>query len=113
MQNRSQITKEFFELIVYLNKGNSKANTKTELAFDIRDSHKCLDFGCYLKGNDRFLILCRKPELSPWRQSNFTQFTYIEDYCQQLLNLNKKETNNVILVQLVSNQLRNLGILKK
>ena len=89
MENRSQILRELFKLIIYLNKGNPKANTKTNLAFDIQKNN----FGCYLIGikDSKFLILCFKINNYKWQASGYTQFIYLEDYCSERLNFHHDE----------------------
>lgn len=90
MENRSQILRELFELIIYLNKGNTKANAKTNLVFDIKKNN----FGCYLRGikNSNFLILCYKNSNNKWQASGYTKFINLEDYCIEHLNFHKNET---------------------
>ena len=103
MENRSKVIQEFFELVIYLNRGNSKANVKTDIAFDIKESK----FGCYLKGiqSPQFLVLCIKNRNQSWQPSFYTRFTYLEDYCNDKLNSCEDETK---ALQIIINSLRNL-----
>lgn len=103
MQNRSQITKEFFELIVYLNMANTETNLKTEIAFDIRN----MNFGCYLIGVDhpQFLILCYKKSDKKWQPSEYTPFSNLEDFCS--MRFNQGADLNSIVKELRSLQLIN------
>ena len=112
MQNRSQIIQDFFDLVIYLNRGNTKANTKTELVFDIRSNAEFLDFGCYLKviKSPHFLILCRKKADKRWASSGFTRFIHLEDYCRNQLNLNEGQKNRELLLKIVITNLRSFGV---
>lgn len=117
MENRSQIVQEFFELIVYLNKGNTKANTKTELIFDIRPSLKEkseLEFIVYLKGikNPKSLVFCKKRGKQLWITANFTKFIDIEDFCCAQLNIDSNLDKNTLIKNIIL-KLKSFGIIQK
>lgn len=108
MENRSEVVREYFDLIRYLNRSNKALNEKTELVFNISQAEKGKKFGCYLKGknNNLFLILCLKPEGKSWKSSGYTYFNNFEDYCKDFLNDNNDD------VALLIQQLRSLGLKK-
>lgn len=109
MKNRSDIIREYFDLIVYLNRSNAAKNEKTEIVFEIRRSANSKSFGCYLKGanNPTFLVLCKQTTSSHWKISNHTNFFVLEEYCMNLLNLHGDLASIVI-----SEGLRSLVIKK-
>ncbi len=118
MENRSQIVKEFFELIIYLNRANPKSNSKTELVFDIKTNtynSKILEFGCYLRGieSPQFLVLSKKHLNKRWISSGYTRFINIEDYCRDQLNIYGTETNKTILMSKIITKLRSFGVFQK
>ena len=108
MENRSDVVREYFDLIRYLNRSNKTLNEKTELVFNISQAEKGKKFGCYLKGkqNNLFLILCLKPKGKRWQSSGYTYFSNFEDYCKKFLN--KNNDNLALLIQ----QLSSLGLKK-
>ena len=108
MENRSEIVREYFEIIVYLNQSNTSKNKRTEIAFEIRKVANIEEFGCYLKSikNSNFLVLCKKTK-GFWQSTNNTRFIFLEDYCRDSLN-----HNGNLAVDLISNNLRSLGFKK-
>ena len=91
MENQVQFAKEYFDLIVYLNRANHTKNLKTEITFDIRkslDTKFELQFGCSLKGgnNNVFLVLGNKLKKRRWEESRYTKFYLIENFCIDVLN---------------------------
>lgn len=112
MENRSEVVREFFDLIVYLNKANPSANLKTDIVFDIRKSANGVEeFGCYLSGiqNPTFLVLCTKPK-SYWRPSVYTKYLRLEDFFCEKLNFHKVESNKTIVLRKIIEELRSLGL---
>ena len=106
MENRSEIVREYFELIVFLNRSNKTANTKTNLDFEITRIEDYDYCRCYLKGVNKpvFLRLCKRREPKPWIPSLTTRFAFTEDFCAKFLN------NNQSNLELLVKELRSLGL---
>ena len=124
MENRDQTVKEYFELIVYLNKANPTKNARTEIAFGIREATEPgykLELYCYLKGlsDPAILILCRSMRTGVWNSANYTKFYAVEDFCREELNgapidwkIDVHPTQITELMLKIKAQLRGLGIEK-
>ena len=108
MENRSEVVREYFDLIVYLNQSNVSRNKKTEITFEIRKTANIEEFGCYLRGvkNPNLLVLCKKTR-GLWQSANNTKFIFLEDFCSGYLDL-----HGHLAVDLISKNLRSLGLKK-
>ena len=98
MENRSDIVRELYELRLFLNKANLKANQKTELKFEIRksiDPKIKNEFVCYLTGasNPIFITLSYQ-KIAGWKGASLSSFYHLEKICTELLN-NKESAESI------------------
>ncbi len=120
MQNRKELFQEYFEIKIYIDKGNRLASEKTELLFlacrPLGTPNIALIVKTTSKTNSNFVLLCEYRPGLKWMSVQGSQFPVLKDFCTQELNrcLNKdfqKTFSEQIGIQLGQDLARKLGAL--
>ena len=100
MQNRTEVVKEYFELMVLLNQANQKSNQKTEMVFDIRTVGRRqirYKLVALIKGSQTsFIALCDFSEKKYWAVPKDSRFFYLGSFLAYELNQKQKEYEDPI-----------------
>ncbi len=117
LDERNEITKDYFKLHILLNRANKKANLKTKILFVIRNLPDQIQFVATLNetaGNPSIELCVRRPN-QKWKGSDSTGLYALEKFCANRLELNLvdgKWLSNKDLCERIAKKLASLGIMK-
>lgn len=125
MENRTELVREYFRLMVLLNRSNDLPNEKTQIYFKILRSNKDLielTVTTRKTADSRYITLCLWRLGKRWIPSAYTGLTFLEKFCADELNFSvkkqKTEFRSVSNIQLssmasdVQEKLRDLALSK-
>lgn len=117
MENRELVLADYFKLRLLLNRTNPVRDQKTEIVFEVlKNGDSDYRLIATLRGvkDPRYIELCKKSMLKPWRPSGFSGLFSLEEFCTSYLHRHLQDINSFeatrILVQELQAELRSLGI---